>query len=175
MTASEVRASVKAQAAERHAAYRQYDGYWDGPEWKVVTITKRVVTKMGVAFEKNERTIAKPDDSGDRDFEGSWTAYSVRNGINTLVSGDDVQVVSEEPVCVGAFTFDPATGEVSGPAAYMREQGFDRLRKIESGHDTVFNFGASGASPSAEVAMLVSLQTDYAGWVGARQFESLRA
>lgn len=75
---------------------------------------------------------------------------------------------------VGVFKYDPETKEVSGPAEYMREQGFERMRKIERGEDVVFNYGAGGASPSPEVALLVSLQTDYAGWKGLRHFNAMR-
>ena len=74
---------------------------------------------------------------------------------------------ASEKVEVGRFSYDPATGEVTGPAEYMREAGKQRIALIEGGHDHVFNYGvSSGASPNAVVAMLVSLQTDYAGWRG---------
>lgn len=86
---------------------------------------------------------------------------------------------------VGAFVYED--GSVTGPAEYMREQGFARIRKIEAGEDVVFNIGvgrgtpagswlqADGPqSPSPEVALLVSLQTDYAGWKGAKDFNAAR-
>lgn len=75
-------------------------------------------------------------------------------------------------ITVGVFTCED--GSVSGPAEYMREQGFERIKKIERGEDVVFNMGAGGLSPSPEVALLVSLQTDYAGWVGLREFNTMR-
>lgn len=71
---------------------------------------------------------------------------------------------------VGRFKLDTETGTVTGPAEYMREAGNARLRSIEAGTDVVFNAGAGGLSPSPEVALLVSLQTDFAGWKGSRQF-----
>jgi hypothetical protein len=74
---------------------------------------------------------------------------------------------------VGAFVYE--NGSISGPADYMREQGFSRIKLIEGGFDHVFNYGvSSGESPSVEVAMLVSLQTDYAGWKGLRDFNRMR-
>lgn len=69
---------------------------------------------------------------------------------------------------VGEFTMDTETGTVTGPAAYMEERGFDRMRAIEAGRDAVFNFGCC-KSPDVYTAVLVSLQTDYAGWKGTRQ------
>lgn len=79
--------------------------------------------------------------------------------------------MSAEKIEVGRFSFDPATSEVTGPAAYMRERGNERLRSIEAGTDVVFNMGVIH-SPSIEVAILVSLQTDFAGWRGQKQMES---
>jgi hypothetical protein len=79
------------------------------------------------------------------------------------------EMADSEKVVVGAFTYQD--GSVSGPADYMKEQGFAHLRKIESGTDVVFNFGvSSGESPTPIVALLVSIQTDYAGWKGSRDF-----
>lgn len=66
---------------------------------------------------------------------------------------------------VGEFTLT-AGGTVTGPAEYMRERGSDHLRQIEQGQDVIVN---SGYSPDIETAILVSLQTDYAAWRGARQ------
>ncbi len=68
---------------------------------------------------------------------------------------------------VGEFTYDTETGKVSGPAAYMKSEHYsDWKTRFVSGRDVVFNAGAGGLSPSVEVAMLVSLQTNYAGWHG---------
>ncbi len=77
------------------------------------------------------------------------------------------------PVEAGAFSWDPETGQVTGPAAYMQERGSTRLRAIEAGKDVVFNHGAADdRDPVATV--LVSLQTDYAAWLGARNLEARR-
>ena len=69
---------------------------------------------------------------------------------------------------VGAFTFEG--GIVSGPAAYMAERGNARLDNILAGGDTVFNAGTRFAPQGTSVAtlVLVSLQTDYAAWLGAQ-------
>lgn len=71
-------------------------------------------------------------------------------------------------ITVGRFTYNKETNEVSGPAEYMEERGFAKLDAIMAGTDVLFNFGCV-KSPSVEVAVLVSLQTDYAGWKGTRQ------
>ena len=70
---------------------------------------------------------------------------------------------------VGRFTL--TDGSLSGPAAYMTEQGNAKLDRILNGHDTVFNM-TSHLSPDIETAILVALQTDFAGWLGFKQAES---
>jgi len=71
---------------------------------------------------------------------------------------------------VGRFTLDE-DGTLTGPADYLREQGNEKLDRILSGDDVAFNMTAH-LSPSVEVAILVHLQTDFAGWVGQKQMES---
>ena len=62
-----------------------------------------------------------------------------------------------------------AGGAVSGPAEYMRERGDERLKRILSGTDTVFNAGLRfAANVDTATLVLTSLQTDYAAWLGAR-------
>jgi hypothetical protein len=73
---------------------------------------------------------------------------------------------------VGRFSFDYATGTVSGPADYMRKQGNARLRSIEQGQDVVVKMGYQlaqdrGESPDIITLILVSLQTDFAAYLGA--------
>lgn len=67
---------------------------------------------------------------------------------------------------VGRFTIDGET--LSGPAEYMREQGDARLAEVLAGKNEVFNMTAH-LSPDVETALLVNLQTDFAGWLGTRQ------
>lgn len=69
---------------------------------------------------------------------------------------------------VGKFTLN-GDGTLSGRAEYMQEQGNAKLKGLLDGTDTVFNM-MSGYSPDAETAVLVALQTDYAGWLCMRQF-----
>ena len=77
---------------------------------------------------------------------------------------------------VGRFTFDSTTGEISGPADYMRSSDFARCKTaIENGTNVVFRAAVlEGLSPNVETALLVAVQTDYAGWAGARQFNAMR-
>ena len=69
---------------------------------------------------------------------------------------------------VGRFSLEG--GVLSGPAQYMEEQGNAKLDKILAGKDTVFNMTAH-LSPNAETAVLVALQTDFAGWLGMKEVE----
>ena len=69
--------------------------------------------------------------------------------------------------------FTITDGVLSGPAEYMREQGDAKLARILAGNDTVFNMTAQ-FSPDMETAILVALQTDFAGWLGMRQFAGMR-
>ena len=77
-----------AQAA--HAQWPQYAGHWQGSEWVLVEITRRVVTKGGVAFEPGDITIARPP----LWIGGDWTAYSLRNRIDTRFSGGIKRIVA---------------------------------------------------------------------------------
>ena len=69
-----------------------------------------------------------------------------------------------------ALETDERTGEIHlvGPADYMRDQGKALLEQILAGDDSIFNLTAS-QSPDLYQAVLVRLQTDYAGWRGLQQ------
>jgi hypothetical protein len=68
----------------------------------------------------------------------------------------------------GRFTLED--GILCGPRDYMEEQGNALLDRILAGEDTIFNM-TSNQSPDIETAILVRLQTDYAGWLGLKQAE----
>ncbi len=70
---------------------------------------------------------------------------------------------------VGQFTYED--GILCGPRDYLEEQGNALLDKILAGEDTIFNL-TKDQSPDIETAILVRLQTDYAGWLGLKQAES---
>jgi hypothetical protein len=67
---------------------------------------------------------------------------------------------------VGHFTLED--GLLCGPRDYMEEQGNALLDKILVGEDPIFNM-TKDQSPDIETAILVRLQTDYAGWLGLKQ------
>ena len=69
----------------------------------------------------------------------------------------------------GRFSFDPTTGTVSGPAEYMKERYSARIAEIQAGRDTVANMGMAHHGDTV-LAVLVSLQTDFAAWQGMRSF-----
>ncbi len=69
---------------------------------------------------------------------------------------------------IGHFTLED--GILCGPRDYMEEQGNALLDKILAGDDPIFNL-TKDQSPDVETAILVRLQTDYAGWLGLKQAE----
>jgi hypothetical protein len=69
---------------------------------------------------------------------------------------------------VGRFTLEESV--LCGPRDYMKAQGNALLDRILAGEDTVFNM-SSDQSPDIEIAILVRLQTDFAGWLGFKQAE----
>jgi hypothetical protein len=73
----------------------------------------------------------------------------------------------------GRFSYDPTTGTVSGPAAYMAERYAARMEQINAGRDMVANMGFAQGGDTV-LAVLVSLQTDYAAWAGMREFNAGR-
>jgi len=77
------------------------------------------------------------------------------------------------PKTAGRFSYDPTTGTVSGPAAYMAERYAARMEQINAGRDTVANMGFVRGGDTV-LAVLVSLQTDYAAWAGMREFNAGR-
>ena len=72
---------------------------------------------------------------------------------------------------IGAFQYDQENKTVSGPAAYMQERGNGLVDAISRGEDESLN-NTAHYSPSPVVAVLVRLQTDYAGWLGIKQLET---
>ena len=71
----------------------------------------------------------------------------------------------------GRFTFDQDSQTLEGPGEYMTEKGNALVDSILGGNDVMFNMTCS-MSPSPEMAVMVRLQTDYAGWVGNRQVQN---
>jgi hypothetical protein len=78
---------------------------------------------------------------------------------------------SRTKIEVGRFTFDTATGTLSGPAAYFESRGGVDAAVDRALASATFRYGAAGASPSPQVALLVALQTDYAAFAGEQDLE----
>jgi|GEM_PF-2061033 hypothetical protein len=70
-------------------------------------------------------------------------------------------------ITVGEFEYNPERHSIIGPKEYLDEQGEALLKRIIAGEDFIFNFTAH-QSPDVVTAVLVRLQTDYAGWKGMR-------
>ena len=69
---------------------------------------------------------------------------------------------------VGQFTIKD--GSLYGPKDYMAEQGNAKLDEILSGVSVVFNTSIRlNPGQDIETAILVTLQTDFAGWKGTRE------
>lgn len=67
--------------------------------------------------------------------------------------------------------FEYKDGSVYGPKSYMLEQGNAKLDAIMSGQAAGFNAMLAARPDISPVQMvLVALQTDYAGWIGMKQF-----
>ncbi len=66
--------------------------------------------------------------------------------------------------------FSMEGGVLTASRTYMEEQGNALVDKILAGDDMIFNM-TSGQSPDVETAILVRLQTDYAGWIGFKEVE----
>ena len=81
----------------------------------------------------------------------------------------EAEAAKAQSKTVGRFTFDAGSGNVCGPADYMRERYQERIQAINAGRDTVANMGLAMHGNIVQ-AVLVSLQTDYAAWAGMREF-----
>ena len=84
----------------------------------------------------------------------------------------DIQISTDLIAEVGWFKYwRNGAGEdnVEGPGDYMNAQGAMLLAQLAAGEDAIFNL-TCGQSPNLEIAVLVRLQNDYAGWCGIQQF-----
>lgn len=113
-----LRAHVIAVAESFHLPYRQYDGFWDGPEWGLMQAKRQIKTKFGVAFEPGDWTVIKLQWYG-IGGGSDYTAYSIRNRCNTAVSVGDFQ--ERGPVAIFTCPFcDALNAEVGdGPMPYL--------------------------------------------------------
>jgi len=77
-------------------------------------------------------------------------------------------------ISIGEFTADKNVQtedlSISGPKSYMDERYEQVMKDIADGQSAVFNMAGMRGVPTTQ-AILVTLQTDYAGWVGMKDFE----
>lgn len=89
-----LRQCLTVQAAEQVKLYPQYRGHFDA--YRVVQITKLVKTKMGLAFEKGEMAIARPEIRHFFRPDGtqglSVTVWSMKNRCDVSVPAKHVEI-----------------------------------------------------------------------------------
>lgn len=86
-------AKLEAAAELRVDATRfpQYRGHFAG--WKVVRVPRTIRTKMGLAFEAGDLTIACWQPRNERhDTPATWFAFSFRDGCTTAIGRSVVEV-----------------------------------------------------------------------------------
>lgn len=89
-----LRDQLRERAARQNAHLPQYDGTWNGPEWRVVRFRRRVRTKLGVAFEPGDYALLREGDADDEARGLTFPrAYSERNRISTAVPPDSYREV----------------------------------------------------------------------------------
>lgn len=72
---------------------------------------------------------------------------------------------------VGRFTYDTATDVLTGPKDFLLAQGGAQAAAERAINSATFRYGAS-EQPNPYILLLVCLQTEYAGWEGARRFNA---
>lgn len=76
---------------------------------------------------------------------------------------------------IGEFVYDAESNTLTGPAEYMREQGNKFVEDALAGRSAVLNYALTNGGGSDPVrALLVALQTNYAGWKGTRDLVARR-
>lgn len=71
-------------------------------------------------------------------------------------------------ITVGEFTYHAETETISGPKAYVEEGHLARVvAEVAAGTKASFNHNPHAATHPIR-SLLVSVQTDYAGWRGYR-------
>src|SRR5258708_622441 len=89
-----VRKSIIESAEQVTAKYPQYRGKWN--DHKLVRVKRTIKTKLGVAFVAGEVTVAQDATLGllpqyQDEVKGCVSAWSKRNGIDTLLKFKDIE------------------------------------------------------------------------------------
>lgn len=82
--------TIRDEANATHAAFPQYAGRWDGPEWKLYIVRKKIQTKMGTAFLRGEVVLAKEENIPG--IGARIVAYSRTTKIETVLQMKDVTI-----------------------------------------------------------------------------------
>jgi hypothetical protein len=91
---------AQAESARQHAItelapYPQYDGKHDDPAWRPCLVRRRIVTRMGLAFEKGEVSIGRETPTVYAATGAGYDVWSVRNGIHTLLKLTDAILLDD--------------------------------------------------------------------------------
>jgi hypothetical protein len=93
MSFKNVDVNLREKAEDQVAQYPQYKGYFD--DWIPVLITKETKTKLGIAFESCEFTLAKPEVrhilGSNNKIKMFMTAWSYSNRCATSVPFEHVR------------------------------------------------------------------------------------
>ncbi len=105
MTTLTMRDVMVKRAETDMAGYPQYKGHWD--KWVIGTVTKRLKTKLGVAFEAGDEVLVNPEVRSEKVAPrgkslpyAEWplklfrVCYSFRNRCDTQILAEDVYVKS---------------------------------------------------------------------------------
>jgi hypothetical protein len=134
-----LRRGLLAEAIERHAPYPQYAGYFD--DWQLIEVTKRVRTKLGVAFETGDVVLGtRPNPV--MNLPEHYTCYSRRTGANTAVPvkhARPVLVDDERPtqggICTDAAVCWGCGRVVAGPDYVYPPDTAKQLAELTSNPD----------------------------------------
>lgn len=110
-------ADVVAVADAEHSQYPQYKGHWDGPTWVLVGVTvDHIDTTLGTAFRKGDITIARRSP-----ISGEYTAYSIRNGIDTGLSWGVSPLTESKPFYLSFL--QPGASDETGYCQVCEDDG----------------------------------------------------
>lgn len=80
-----------------HARWPQFDGHWDGEDWRLGRIKYRVRTKSGAAFEPGDVVLHRRVDPAWQ-TGGHDVAYSLRRGVDVALESAAVEELALDRV-----------------------------------------------------------------------------
>lgn len=84
---------LKEKAQEQVKHFPQYNGYFD--KWILVKVNRKVKTKLGLAFDEDEISIARLGNCLPGDFVGMdyTSVWSFKTHITTSVPSKDITII----------------------------------------------------------------------------------